>query len=343
MVRDHCVRHRGPAGLCGRLVGITVSRRANETPSSLASGSAIKVSFGHWFAQRTLASYNTGSWDAAEIKETGNMVYDPVTGLWILPYSGEDVSGIDTIGAILSGDGNTWYAHSQNPITGATAAEDPYICKTMNGEVYRDSDSKALMFCEEKTSATAHRGINLFKSAAGTLSGWTFFGRVLDRGTAGAWDDQDVTSPVVIYDGTQLVMLFEGRDGSLSGEAASIGVATSADEGETWSKSGSNPIIDRANVAWANDAIVCDDLINVNGTWVLTGHGSDLLPNFFNIGRWSTTVAPGAWNGSSFAEMTGNPFCTSTNTLMCWKNDPRWAVYIDRPQQNLLACVIVAA
>lgn len=321
-------------------MGISILAQPQSTASSVASGSAIAIGFDWVFAAHIPAQYASGTWDANKIHENGNMVWDATTGQWIMTYTGESSDGLDHVGALLSADGNTWAPHPDNPISGATNAEDPYIARTVAGEVWRDSDGKALMFCEEKPTATAHRGINLFKSGVNVLTGWTFFGRVLDQGTAGQWDDQDVTSPIVVHDGTQLVMLYEGRDGSLSGEGSSIGLATSADEGETWTRGGTNPILDRLDTAWATSALVCDDVIKVGSTWVLIGHCSDVIPNFFLSGRWSTTDDPGSWDDTSFTEMTGNPFSTVTNSLMFWKNDPRFVVLVDHPQQRLLTAVI---
>lgn len=325
-------------------MGVSIASQPQAPLASLADATAIALAFNYWFAQRVLAVYDTDTWDELEIKEHGNMLWDPTTAQWILTYSGESSDGLDHVGAVVSADGNVWVPHSQNPLSGATNAEDPYIAKTADGEVFRDSEDRALMFAEEKPTATGHRGINLFKSNVGSLDGWNLFGRVLDSGTAGQWDDQDVTSPVVVYDGAQLVMLYEGRDGSLGGEAASIGVATSADEGETWTRGASNPIIDRADHSWAAAYIVPDDVLAVGSSWYLLCHGSPAVASdSFHIGRLETADVPGSWDDTSFAAMTGNPFDGQTNTLMAWKNDPRFAVAIDRPQQRLLACAVTPA
>lgn len=198
------------------------------------------------------------------------------------------------------------------------------------------------MFCEEKPTASTHRGINLFKSGANTLDGWTFFGRVLDSsGVNGEWDENGRTSPIVIYDGSQLVMLYEGMGDLLSGEAASIGVATSADEGETWSVSASNPIIDRADVAWAPSYVVCDDVIKVGSTWYLLMHGAFTVGDSFQTGRFETTDAPGSWDDTSFVEMTGNPFSIESNSMMLYLHDPSFVVTHDRIEHNIRPMVIV--
>lgn len=79
------------------------------------------------------------------------------------------------------------------------------------------------MFVEEKPSLSGQRGIELWRSAPGLLTGWTYVGRVLDRAVSG-WDSQDRTSPTVFHDGDQLIMLYEGRS---STQAGRIGRAVS--------------------------------------------------------------------------------------------------------------------
>lgn len=276
-----------------------------------------------------IVRFGTGSWDSFMIREPGQVIYDATTEQWILTYTGQTTSatGNIVVGAMLSDDGEQWTAHPDNPITGSTLAEDPYLAKNEDGTLYRDSSGRALMFCEERIDWATHRGVDLWRSGANVLTGWTRVGRVMDRGTAGAWDDEDVTSPVVIRtSGTNLVMLFEGRGTPDDGQ---IGVATSTDDGATWTKNGSNPIIAKGGGTWKNNALVPDDAIKVGSTWVLIVHGQAVSGAPWRPGRFSTTDAPGSWGASSFSELPGNPFAAdSTNVVTCWGNDDHRAVWI---------------
>jgi hypothetical protein len=108
------------------------------------------------------------------------------------------------------------------------------------------------------------------------------------------------------------------------GQQGKIGVAWSDDEGETWEVA-NDPIVGYTGT-WAVDSIVPDDLILVNGKWVLICHGQNSAGSYASIGRFSTTEAPSLWSPSSFTELPGNPFTNSTVTLMCWGNDPTQAL-----------------
>jgi hypothetical protein len=271
----------------------------------------------------------TQAYDTTQVREPGNLLFDPVTGTHIVVYSGAPGSGAADIVACayLSADGETgWYPHPENPISGyltPNRAEDPYLCKNINtGHLYRDGAGLAYMYVEEKPSFDGQRGINLWRSAANLLTGWTLYGRVVDKGGVGDWDENDRTSPVVFHDGTSWHMLFEGRSPTNEGE---IGYASSSD-GLTWTVA-ADPIIERGTSgAWNDEGVVCDDVIKVGSTYVLLAHAKGTRvgngTNFNNIGRWSTTVAPSSWVLGSFTEMAGNPLTTALNTIMFVHNDP---------------------
>lgn len=286
-----------------------------------------------------IAVYNTGVWDDYELREPGAPIYDPGTDAWICPYTGRDsIHAFGKVGAVVSADGRTWTSHQDNPLSGGSLAEDPYIAKNADGAVWRDSSGRALMFVEEKTAA-AHRGVELWRSAANTLDGWTLDGRVLDRGSLAAWDETDRTSPTVIYDGSQLVMLYEGRllgpgGGAPDPNEGEIGIAFSADEGETWTAS-PDPIVPRgATGSWNERATVPDDLIRVGGEWVLLAHGQD-SSGWWSVGRFITIDDPVDWNATSFAELPGNPMTTGSNTVMAWGNDPSQAMQVSGDGRRL--------
>lgn len=214
-------------------------------------------------------------------------------------WTGFDGGTTYSVGIATSDNGITGWTAGANPI--ATGAEDPYIAKTDANEVWRDSSNRALVFTEEKVGET-HIGIDLYRSAAGTLDGWTKFGQVLAPGAPGTWSESDVTSPTVIHDGTRLVMLYEGRSPTQQGQ---IGYAVSNDESETWTED-ANPIITQ-NATWATHGVVPDDLLKDNGNWVLIMHGGQSAGNWFS-GRYITADAPVDWDSLSFTEMAGNPF-----------------------------------
>lgn len=291
-----------------------------------------------------IAEAGSGEWDTGWLREPGAPLYDPVTGSWICVYTG--VLGWPhpawaTVGAVVSVDGETWAPHPQNPITPLLAfpgsgsplnSEDPYIAKSADGEVWRDSAGRALMFSEEK-DGHLHLGLNLWRSAPNTLDDWTLYGQVVPPGLAGTWDETDRTSPVVIHDGEQLVMLYEGRN-LVEGQQGMVGLATSTDEGVTWDVE-AEPIVASGDPgAWNAQAVVPDDLVRIDDEWVLLVHGFDGT-SWLNIGRYITADEPADWDARSFEQLPGNPVTTRSNTLMAWGDEPDHAMWISADGRRL--------
>jgi hypothetical protein len=362
---------------------------ANEGVNTLATNEPITLAnSGQVIAERRTSG---GTWDH-DLQEPGAAIYDPVTELWIAPYSGRG-AGETQVGAVLSTDGGvTWGAHPDNPILATIpypdhgnpaigsdlGFEDPYLVKdATTGTVWRDSDGCAHIYVEEKYYAL-HVGVGLWKSAPNTLSDWTWEGQVVPNGGGAPqkWDATDRTSPTVIHHNGLLVMLFEGRwipdsneqpqwqsgteyeAGDVAwrnpsdvafyraltthtstssppedeptlwertyGQLGKVGIAWSDDEGETWEVA-DEPLVDYTGT-WAVDSIVPDDVILVDGKWVLLCHGQNTAGSYNSIGRLSTTDEPATWGPESFTELPGNPVTTLTNTLMCWGNDPKQAL-----------------
>lgn len=285
----------------------------------------------------TIINTSGPTWHATTIRENGNAVYDPITAQWVMAYSGQaSTGGTVKVGISLSPDGLTWTEDAGNPLTGgSTSGEDPYICKNgADGTLHRDSSGRALIYMEEKPAgdASAQRGVDLWRSTPNTLTGWTYYGRVIDAGaTPGSWDEGDRTSPIVVFDGSQYVMLYEGRSARYEEPVGSglffrdnegeIGVAYSAD-GLTFTADPDPIIVRSAASGWYGRGIVTDDLIKVGPLWVMTNHGAKTGQFFTQLGRWSTTDAPADWTAASWTEMAGNPYDIESSTAMHWGNDP---------------------
>ena len=315
-----------------------------------------------------VAVFDTGDWDDLQLREVGQAIYDPVTEQWIATYSARRASdAFASIGAALSDDGETWTPHPQNPIaaigTGPhanDAHEDPYICKDLTtGEVWRDSSGRALMFTEEKDGAT-QLGINLFRTASNSLEDWTLFGQVLDVGDAGQWDETDRDSPVVFHHDGWLWMLYEGRN--LPDQQGWIGLAVSADEGETWSLVASPywqiwadepmasdpPFADpSAEGTWFSLSLVPDDVVMIDGAVVLLCHGQGVDENY-HCGRFVArtnpfTIDDGSWAGWAvrWAMVASDPIDSEADTIMCFGNDPTRAVHLDDAAHEMHVQLVV--
>lgn len=91
-------------------------------------------------------------WNAFQLREPGNVVHDPVTGRWVMTYTGQSAAdGATTVGASYSRDGRTWTPDPGNPVTRDVGAEDPYLVRRTDGDLYRNPGGRALMFTEQKS------------------------------------------------------------------------------------------------------------------------------------------------------------------------------------------------
>ena len=129
------------------------------------------------------------------------------------------------------------------------------------------------MYAEDK-SDVPFRNIRCYNST--DLDTWYDMGDCLDIGSAGSWEDSDVSSPAVWNeDDTTLYMLYEGRCSSGTYCGGQVGLATSTD-GINWVKSSANPILNGsvgATVPWHTQYAVPDDIYKKDDKWYMTYHG----------------------------------------------------------------------
>jgi predicted GH43/DUF377 family glycosyl hydrolase len=134
-------------------------------------------------------------------------------------------------------------------------------------------------------------------TSTGPFSGWSKYASnpVLSRGTSGAWDDDRLSSPCVIFEQGLYKMWFSGYDGSVW----KIGYATSTD-GNSWTKYGSNPVVSGSSGKW--------DANGVNDPWVLKVGNTY---HMWYVG-WITTSGyyvghATSSDGTTWAKDTANP------------------------------------
>lgn len=217
--------------------------------------------FGGVRERRLIVAYGV---DDEFIREIGNVLYDPedAAAPYKLVYSGYSGTYADNtvyVFAATSLDGVTW-TKSGKLIT-PRSAEDPYLVKVADTYYLYVEDKEAVPF----------RNIRCYTST--DFSAWTDQGDVLIYNGA-SWENQDVSSPTVLYDGGTFYLFYEGR--SDAGNDGAIGLATSAD-GVTFTRHVGNPIITGYQIApgpayWARHAAP-DDIRKVGNRYVMTFHG----------------------------------------------------------------------
>jgi hypothetical protein len=316
------------------LLGLLAASCSNDAigPSSTIDAPArIVLRSGDPLPDKPVVEGERHLWSSFQLREPGNAVHDPLTDRWIMAYSGQIAEdGPTRVGASYSDDGLTWSPDPHNPITGNVGAEDPYLVRRTDGDLYRDPDRRALMFTEQKSG----HGLDLWRSGSASLSGWTRVGPVLAPGPGHAWDGFDRSSPVVVAHRDRLIMLFEGRG---PGNAGEIGYATSLDDGLHWSV-GPSPILRRGgDGSWNEFSVVPDDLLRVGSKWVLFAHGARADAPYMS-GRYVSSDELNRVGAGSFVELPGNPFDRS-NSVMPLGNDPGTVVWLDRFRSLRLASV----
>jgi len=103
---------------------------------------------------------------------------------------------------------------------------------------------------------------------------WNKYGSVLERGAAGAWDDNLIHHPCVIKHNGIYYMYYSAVQAP-SGVRHQIGLATSPD-GITWTKEASNPIIPYGSAGqWDQTYVRPSNPVLIYGTWYMWYWGND--------------------------------------------------------------------
>lgn len=216
--------------------------------------------FSHEFSQTT---------DSELIREIGNRFVDDNGDIYFTYSASEspyDANNQPWIYALKSTDGGgSWTELGKITSQGF---EDPFLIK-FNGEYFLYS---------EKKNGTTHEGINLHRGF--DILNLNDQGIVVENNpNINAWDGKDRSSPVLIDNELELIMLFEGRSISGGNEGA-IGKATSVD-GVNWVVD-TNPLIVGYNYSEAENYgmaleyvshIVPDDITKINDLYLINSHG----------------------------------------------------------------------
>jgi Leucine-rich repeat (LRR) protein/predicted GH43/DUF377 family glycosyl hydrolase len=182
---------------------------------------------------------SAGEWDEGIIAPGSVLYHNGSYNMW---YWGGDIGNVNLrIGHATSLDGITWTKDINNPILSpgpqgawdGVAVGDPTVI--FNDSIfhmwYEGTPTKSLSEGMQIGHATSPDGIHWTKDTNNP---------VLEIGTSGKWDDQWVSQPEVIYNGSEYHMWYGGDNNTI--EKMSIGHATSVD-GTTWTKDAENPVL----------------------------------------------------------------------------------------------------
>lgn len=211
----------------------------------------------------------------ASIPENIIKVDDTYWAVWMDDFS--DVTPQFHLSSATDRDG-PWTSYAGNPIysesdipwnAGSTQPYAPFLLQ--------DGNTFYLFYsvCNLSTGANGEIGV---ATASAVTGPYTDHGSaILARGTSGAWDSLRVGEPaVLVHDGTWF-MAYMGEDTDFGfGDSERVGIATASSATGTWTKSGSNPILDwGAGGQWDDDLIADPHIWFDNGYyWMMYAGGT---------------------------------------------------------------------
>lgn len=228
-----------------------------------------------WTRYGTNPVLNVGpsGWDTFQVSRPSVLFNGSSYCMW---YSGDNGN---SIGFATSIDGISWTKYSGNPVFSSGR----YASVMFDGSIYK-------MWYE---------GYDYTIKYATSLDGisWTDYSSnpVLTHGLSGSWDGMYVSTPSVIFDGSQYIMEYTGyKDSMLS---RTIGLAYSPD-GTHWSKEPNNPIINVGTSGAWDDTLVDQATMLIVGSsltmWYSGFDGTNTVTSptyYIRIGMASTTIS----------------------------------------------------
>jgi len=233
-----------------------------------------------------------GEWD-------GSHTYGPAvisdTGVYKMWYSGRDLYGTWRIGYAESSNGIDWTKSASNPVLEPGSSGEWDEEGVIQMSVMKDGTTYKMWYTGWDEDglwqigyATSTNGLDWVKHAGNP---------VLEVGSPGAWNEEEVGDPSVILDGATYKMWYYGSGGV--GSTAQIGHATSQD-GFDWTESVSNPVLTPGSSGeWDDEHVWTPDVLKENGTYRMWYAGSD--GDTQRIG-YATSPDGVTWN-----KYTGNP------------------------------------
>lgn len=225
-----------------------------------------------------------------------NVPLPPDADLVAMYNGGEDGTPEYAIGAAARVDG-VWTKDGDNPLLTKGAAstwEDTHI---KDQWLVWDGSQLVLFYAG---SADGYPQYQIGRATAPAISGpWTKYNSnpILTEGAGGAWDDESVLFPVVLYEpddtGREWKMWYAGHDGSNLG----IGYAHSSD-GISWTKHG-RVISIGSGGSWNDVGVIPGAIVKEGSTYYLFAGGyQDASNPRWQGGLWTFTDPEGTYTAS---------------------------------------------
>lgn len=268
------------AGPLAPLVIIPVDTGAILTGST----SPYKWVNGLW----TINCGGSGAWDDSDLY-TGGAILDG--GVYKVFYCGVNATGIARSGLATSTDRTYWNKSAANPILsiGNSSAWDSKMAAVSC--VIKESSTYKMWYvggngtCSKIGYATSTDGTNWSKYSENP---------VLSPGSAGSWDDANLSSAWVINDSGTYKMWYTGA----SGATYKIGYANSSD-GLCWTKYASNPVVSTGASSWEQTSVAFPSVVKVGNEYRMWYSGEDDT-------NWTTGYA-NSTDGLSWSGYSHNP------------------------------------
>jgi hypothetical protein len=173
-----------------------------------------------------------------------SVIWSRTLGLWCGFYHGGNNSNPRQIFLATSPDGVTWTKYGgTNPTPLLSASGTPGTADfygVSDPGVYKVSETSWVMMARGWDASVNAKIRGIGATASSPFGPWTKIGTLIDVGTAGAWDDEAVASPVLEYRDGRFHCLYAG--GGAPGTIDKIGYAYADTFAGPWTKGTNNPI-----------------------------------------------------------------------------------------------------
>ena len=273
------------------------------------------MSWSKYGANPVLIKGTSGAWDDEGVGSSC-VIWDDDDNLYKMWYTGtpDNSSGATPgIGYATSPDGVDWTKYGTEPViqAGSSGAWDD--AGVLSPNVIKESDTSYKMWYSGRSADGGIGNLRIGYATSPDGVNWTKYGTepVIAKGIDPDWDSRGVGVGTVIIDRGTYEIWFTGYKGSGESEFESaIGYASSSN-GISWTKSGSNPVLE-GDSGWESNGVGAPWVTHSGRTYRLWYSGLDT--NFdTTLGYASYTSPLGPSGGGGFGPSAPSPGTTDVS------------------------------